>query len=175
MKKNSKNLISYLKLINFLAIFIIITSCSWGGSESESNEDETVKSESIADESENLSNIDEMEAKTVDIITEEEVFATEEQMPEYPGGEEALIKYLRENLKYPEKAREQQLQGKVILSFHIQKDGKVDNIEVLNGIGGGCDEEAVRVVSEMPNWSPGYEKGNPVIVKYTLPISFVLK
>lgn len=171
MKKNSKSIISYWMLAAFLAISFVFTSCSWGGSEKENAGDDASQNQEVIKQS---TEVTEMEPATVDVVTEEEVFTVTEQMPEYPGGEEALMKYLSENIKYPEKAKEMKIEGKVFVSFVVQKDGKVADVVVLKGIGGGCDEEAVRVVSAMPNWSPGYQKGKPVNVKYTLPISFVL-
>ncbi|PLW93191.1 MAG: energy transducer TonB [Marinilabiliales bacterium] len=96
-------------------------------------------------------------------------------MPEFPGGEEALFLYLGNNIKYPRAAREIDLQGTVILQFIIEKDGSVSNVVVARGIGGGCDEEAVRVVQKMPKWTPGKQYGRPVRVQYTLPVRFVLQ
>lgn len=95
-----------------------------------------------------------------------------EQKPEFPGGDAALFKYLSDSIRYPVDARTKGIKGKVILSFVISKDGSVDDIVLLRGIGGGCDEESIRVVKSMPKWTPGRHKGNPVKVKYTLPINF---
>jgi protein TonB len=110
-----------------------------------------------------------------DIVEQEkQVFMVVEQMPEYPGGEEALINYLSENLQYPEGAKESGVQGQVFVTFVVEKDGSISEVEVLRGLGGGCDEEAVRVVEEMPKWKPGAQRGQPVRVQYNLPIKFSL-
>jgi TonB family protein len=97
-----------------------------------------------------------------------------ERMPTFPGGEEALMNFLRKNIRYPKYAVEQGISGKVFVRFVVEPDGTVSNIEILRGIGGGCDEEAVRVVKMMPNWIPGEAFGGKVRVTYTLPINFSL-
>jgi periplasmic protein TonB len=97
-----------------------------------------------------------------------------EQMPSFPGGEEVLYKFLSNNIKYPSVAKEKGISGTVIISFVIEEDGSVAEAKVLRGIGGGCDEEALRVVNLMPKWSPGKQSGKPVRVQYNLPIKFTL-
>ncbi len=94
--------------------------------------------------------------------------------PQFPGGVEALYQYLAANIKYPEKARSEGIQGTVYVRFTIDTDGAIYNVEVSRGIGGGCDEEAARVVKAMPKWSPTIDNGKPVAVSYVLPISFKL-
>ena len=97
-------------------------------------------------------------------------------MPQFPGGgEAALIKYLSQNIKYPPMARESNISGNVYVTFLVDKDGKVKDAKILRGIGGGCDEEALRVVSHMPDWKPGKQNGRPVMVQYNLPVRFTLK
>jgi protein TonB len=105
----------------------------------------------------------------------DEVFTVVEQMPEFPGGESAMNDFLDKNLQYPSMAKEQGIQGKVWIGFIVDKFGNVSNVEVLRGIGGGCDEEAARVVSIMPRWVPGKQSGRPVIVKFRFPINFTLR
>jgi len=107
-------------------------------------------------------------------IIDDDVFLVVEVAPEYTGGENALMKYLSENILYPQVARESNIQGTVYVSFIIEKNGEVSNIKVMRGIGGGCDEEAVRVVKGMPNWIPGTQRGKPVRVQFNLPVRFVL-
>ena len=102
------------------------------------------------------------------------IFDVVETMPEFPGGMEAMMKYLSENIKYPEQAKEDGISGRVFIQFVIEKDGSVSNVKVLKRIGGGCDEEAVRVVKAMPKWKPGIQKGKPVRVSYNLPLNFKL-
>ena len=107
-------------------------------------------------------------------ISEEVVFTVVEDQPSYPGGEEARIRYLQENLRYPQMAREAGIQGTVFVTFVVERDGSVTDVRILRGIGGGCDEEAVRVVQNMPRWNPGRQRGQPVRVQFNMPIRFVL-
>lgn len=111
-----------------------------------------------------------------DLATSEEdtVYQIVEQMPQYTGGEEAMMKYVAENVKYPQAAKDKNISGRVFVGFVIEKDGSVSNVKVLRGIGGGCDEEAVRVIKGMPKWKPGIQKGKPVRVSYMMPINFKL-
>ncbi len=96
-------------------------------------------------------------------------------MPEFPGGKEALFAYIGKNLKYPEQAVEEGVEGVVFVTFVVEADGKITGVKVMRGIGFGCDEEAVRVVRGMPNWTPGKQLGKPVRVKYNLPIRYKLE
>jgi len=113
--------------------------------------------------------------RIIDDIDKDSVYNVVEQMPEYPGGIDALMKYLGSNIKYPEQAKKDAIQGRVFVSFVVEKSGDVSNVELLRGIGGGCDEEAMRVVSDMPSWKAGKdESGKTVRVKYNLPIKFAL-
>lgn len=105
----------------------------------------------------------------------DQVFQVVEVDPEFPGGMEALIKYLSENIKYPEQAKKDKIQGKVYISFVVEKDGSVADAKVLRGIGGGCDEEALRVVNAMPKWTPGKQRNTPVRVQFNLPVAFKLQ
>lgn len=104
----------------------------------------------------------------------EEIFKSVEQMPEFPGGQAALQKYLANNIRYPAAAREEGIQGKVILQFVVDKDGSVTNITTARDIGGGCGKEAERVVRSMPKWKAGKQNGQAVKVYFTLPVSFKL-
>jgi TonB family protein len=107
-------------------------------------------------------------------LQHDDVFTVVEKMPEYPGGEDARIKFMVENLKYPEEAKKSGVQGVVFVSFVVEKDGKISNIKTLRGIGGGCDEEAERVISLMPSWKPGIQKGQLVRVQFNMPVRFRL-
>ena len=115
-----------------------------------------------------------------DFETEEEVasenhfFSLGNEVPQYPGGYEALIEYLNSNLTYPKEARQKGLQGKVVLSFIIEESGKVSSATIIRGIGGGCDDEAIRVIELMPAWQPAYKEGSPVRVLFNMPITFKL-
>lgn len=115
-----------------------------------------------------------MEQSTIHTVSIEDslLFVVVEEMPEYPGGSEAMMNFFVENIKYPEQARKDSIQGRVFVNFIVEADGKVSNAKVLRGIGGGCDEEAVRVVSLMPAWTPGKQRGKNVRVSFNLPIMF---
>jgi periplasmic protein TonB len=104
----------------------------------------------------------------------EEVFQVVEQQAEFPGGQATLFKWLGENIKYPEEARMNKIQGKVILRFIIEKDGAISGVAVLRGTNDLLDKEAVRVVSMMPRWKPGMQRGNEVRSYFTLPVIFKL-
>ncbi|MEK0442051.1 MAG: hypothetical protein RL403_1029 [Bacteroidota bacterium] len=97
-----------------------------------------------------------------------------EEMPVPPGGITGLTNYMIQNLTYPSAAKEANVQGMVVVSFIVTAEGKVENVEVLRGIGSGCDEEAVRVISNSGIWTPGKNGGNAVAVKMTLPVQFKL-
>ena len=102
------------------------------------------------------------------------VYQIVEEMPQYPGGEQALMDYVAKNIVYPQEAKDKEISGRVFVSFVVEKDGSINEVKVLKGIGGGCDEEAVRVVKAMPKWKPGKMKGEPVRVNYQLPVFFKL-
>lgn len=109
-----------------------------------------------------------------EVVEEEQIFYVVESPPCFPGGPAALYQYLSESLSYPTMAKEANIQGTVYLSFIVGKKGEITDIQVLRGIGGGCDEEAVRVVKSMPSWEPGKQRGVPVMVKFSLPVKFIL-
>jgi len=108
-------------------------------------------------------------------VVEQEIFQIVEEMPSYPGGEAKLMEYVAKNIKYPQIARETGIQGRVFVGFVVEPDGSVSNVKVLRGIGGGCDEEAMRVVKSMPKWKPGKQRGKAVRVSYMLPVNFKLQ
>ena len=110
-----------------------------------------------------------------DEVVEQEIFKIVEEMPSFPGGEAKLMEFVAKNVKYPQIARETGIQGRVFVNFVVEPDGSVSNVSVLRGIGGGCDEEAMRVVKTMPKWKPGKQRGQPVRVQYMLPVNFKLQ
>ena len=116
----------------------------------------------------------EPQTKYVDPKTGKEVYKVAENMPSYPGGDDARIKFLIENIKYPEAAMKNKVQGKVFVTFIVRADGSITDVKILRGIGSGCDEETVRVIKLMPKWNPGIDKGKPVDVQFNLPINFIL-
>ena len=110
-----------------------------------------------------------------DDVVEQEIFKIVEEMPSFPGGEQKLMEFVGKNIKYPQIARETGIQGRVFVNFVVEPDGSVSNVTVLRGIGGGCDEEAMRVVKNMPKWKPGKQRGKAVRVQYMLPVNFRLQ
>jgi TonB family protein len=103
-----------------------------------------------------------------------EVFFIVEDMPEFPGGDLALRKYIANNVNYPEEAQEKEVQGKVYVTFVVAKDGSIANCEIARGVDPLLDQEALRVVNGLPIWKPGKQRGKAVNVQYTVPINFVL-
>jgi len=97
-----------------------------------------------------------------------------QEMPRFPGGDEELFAYLRKNLKYPQEAMALEMAGIVYVSFVVETDGSITEVTLARGIGNFCDEEAMRVVKSMPNWTPGKQNNIPVRVRYNLPIKFIL-
>ena len=108
-------------------------------------------------------------------VVEQEIFQIVEEMPDFPGGVAKLSEYLQKNIKYPQMARESGIQGRVFVNFVVEPDGSVSNVKVLRSLGGGCDEEAMRVVKSMPKWKPGKQRGKAVRVSYILPVNFKLQ
>jgi TonB family protein len=104
----------------------------------------------------------------------EEIFTAVEQVPLFPGGLEAFSRFLSKNIVYPDGARINGIHGRVILSFVVETDGTLSDIKVARGIGGGCDEEALRVMKFCPLWAPGVQNGKPVRVAYNIPVNFTL-
>ena len=121
-----------------------------------------------------------IEITPVKIEEEEEeedvqIFTVVENDPEFPGGMEALYKYLAQNIKYPQLARDNNITGKVYVTFVVERDGSIANPRVLRDIGGGCGAEAIRVVKSMPKWTPGKQRGKAVRVQFNLPVNFQLQ
>lgn len=108
-------------------------------------------------------------------IEEEEIFQVVESMPTYPGGDLELQRFLNANIEYPVMARESGIQGRVFVTFVVEINGSITDVRIRRGIGGGCDEEALRVVKMMPKWTPGKQRGKPVRVQFNLPVRFVLQ
>ena len=106
---------------------------------------------------------------------EHEVYQIVEQMPQFPNGEEAMMQYIAEQVKYPAEAKKADAQGRVFVGFIVEPDGGLSDFKVLRGIGHGCDEEALRVVKSMPKWKPGMQRGKAVRVQYLVPVNFKLE
>ena len=103
------------------------------------------------------------------------VFDVVEQQPTFPGGQAALLQWLGQNIHYPAVAEEQGIQGRVVVSFVVEKDGSISSVQVVRGVDPSLDKEAVRVVKSMPRWTPGKQNGQAVRVKYNVPVTFKLQ
>ena len=141
----------------------------------------------IPDEEEIIEEIEieldiEFEEETIieEIIFEEpeeevdEIFTIVEDQPEYPGGINEFYKFVANNMRYPVQARRMGIEGRVFVQFVVQKDGSLEEVQVIKGIGAGCDEEAVRVIKKAKNWKPGKQRGRAVKVRMIIPIVFRL-
>ena len=104
----------------------------------------------------------------------DQIFTEVDEIPEFPNGQDALMKYLMENLRYPTEARNNRIQGTVFVTFVVEKDGSITDVKTLRGVAPSLDEESIRVVKAMPKWKPGILKGEPVRVQFNLPLRFVL-
>ena len=112
---------------------------------------------------------------TAEDVVQGEVYDMVEETPQFPGGSKELMSWLGQNIRYPVKAQEAGIQGRVILQFVVTKEGKVAGIKIVRGVSPELDEEAVRVVKAMPAWTPGKQDGQAVNVRYTLPVTFRLQ
>ncbi len=118
--------------------------------------------------------VEKVEEKVIEEEDRTPIFTVVEEMPSFPGGEEARLKFLSDNIVYPQVAKESGISGTVYVSFVVDSRGKVQEAKIMRGIGGGCDEEALRVIKMMPGWNPGKQAGKPVRVQFTMPIRFTL-
>ena len=142
--------------------------------------EDDVETESIEINTEDEKDVEVVIAPPVEAPVEEEeeevIFMVVETMPEFPGGQQALFKYLSDNVKYPVIAQENGIQGRVICQFVVNKDGAIVDVEVVRSGGDpSLDKEAVRVIKSMPKWNPGKQRGKAVRVKYTVPVNFRLQ
>lgn len=139
-------------------------------------EDERIAAEKRKAQAENKSTNQQLnKSTTITFDGEEEVFVVVEEPPRFPGGDSALYMYLCMNLSYPDAARENKIEGMVVVLFVVEKDGSVSNVRVLRDIGGGCGEAAVEVVKNMPRWEPGRQAGKAIRTQFSLPLKFELK
>ena len=135
------------------------TSCSQGASEKQDAKEETVVPEAVP----------------TDSVAKENAYDVVEQMPEFPGGMKEMLKFLQDNLKYPESAKKNNLEGRVIVQFVVEKDGTPTEFNVVRSVDPDLDAEALRVLKTMPKWKPGMQKGEAVRVKFTVPVAFKLQ
>jgi TonB family protein len=161
----AKNWVKLFVLVPFIGMALLLQSCY-----NEKTESETIELLPVE--------IVEPSHQVEENLVEENndiIFTVVEVMPEYPGGIEAMMKFIAQNIKYPEQAKSNQIEGRVFINFVVEADGSVSGVNVLRGIGGGCDEEAVRVAEMMPRWTPGYQRGQAVRVSFNLPVKFELE
>jgi TonB family protein len=111
---------------------------------------------------------------TVTVASKEPVYTVVEKMPTYPGGDDARTAFMVQNIKYPEQAKKNGIQGRVFVTFVIEADGSITDVKVLRGFDKSCDEEAVRVIKLMPKWNPGMQSGKTVRTQFNIPINFKL-
>ena len=142
--------------------------------EDESSIDEELEIEDADDESDNteIQDISDFGDYDGEDTGEENIFMVVEDMPQFPGGN--VTKWIAKNVKYPQLAQENGIQGKVFIKFVIEKDGSITDVQVSRGVDASLDREAVRVIKAMPKWKPGKQRGKAVRVSYTLPINFQL-
>lgn len=169
MNKKKSNATVHIKYALFvLPAFALLVagniSCSQDASQTEDAKEEVVAPVSP-----------EAKEAPADSTAKEEVFMVAEQMPEFPGGMKELLKFLQDNLKYPENAMKNNVQGRVIVQFVVEKDGTLTEFKVARSVDPDLDAEALRVLQTMPKWKPGMQRGKIVRVKFTVPVSFKLQ
>ena len=169
MNKKKSNAAGHIKYALFvLPAFALLVagniSCSQDASQTEDAKEEVVAPVSP-----------EAKEAPADSTAKEEVFMVAEQMPEYPGGMKEMLKFLQENVKYPENAMKNNVQGRVIVQFVVEKDGTLTEFKVARSVDPDLDAEALRVLQTMPKWKPGMQRGKIVRVKFTVPVSFKLQ
>lgn len=161
-KSPTRKLAKYLAILPVALSLVAFNSCTNKKQQAENeNADTVVETVAPSPENEKKDSVD-------------EVFTVVEHQPEFPGGKEALMKYLADNLKYPVDAQQKGLDGRVICNFVVEKDGSISDVEVVRGAAPSLDKEAVRAIETMPKWNPGKQNGQVVRVRYTLPVIFKL-
>ena len=104
--------------------------------------------------------------------SDNEVYSMVDERAQFPGGQNEMLKYLQENLQYPEAAKANNVHGRVFVKFIVERDGSLSDIQIFRGLGSGCDEEAIRLIQSMPKWKPGKNKGKEVRTSMTVPVNF---
>ena len=177
MNKQKSKSIGQLKYLLFIPVAALLAAACAGNSEPKTAivMDKDGTREVVIDE-QTVEQMEEMAAKQDKVAKENaEVYDMVEQAPQFPGGPQALMKWLGENLRYPVAAQEAGVQGRVICQFVIQADGTIGETKIMRGVSPELDAEAIRVVKAMPAWTPGMQDGQAVNVRYTLPVTFRLQ
>ena len=162
-------------IILLLAVSIGLTSCHSGDQTGKSSGDTMATLKKKFDSSAAAGPSAPRHRLKASSPADDKVYNSVEQVPEFPGGMAALMKYLTNNIRYPATAREDNIQGRVVLQFIVDKDGSILHIVIQRDLPGGCGAEAVRVVKGMPKWKPGRQNNQAVKVYYTLPVTFKLQ
>lgn len=171
-RKRTRNIMKskYLMFLPVAALLLLFSNCG----------NKAKNDEQIATETKDTTSVTQVAQEEATPVAEEQkapeeiIFEVVEEMPEFPGGMSAVLKYLSQNIKYPADAISAKEQGKVVVQFIVTKEGKVINPVIMKSVAPSLDKEAIRVVTEMPDWKPGKQRGIPVNVKYSIPIAFRL-
>jgi protein TonB len=166
MKRNSILVFAVITLSLFVACQPTTTENDSDSTDSQTLEATEIQKETTLTPTETVSENIEKNTETVFTVVEESAM--------FPGGQDELIKYLAQNIKYPKQARVRGVEGLVSVSFVVEKDGSLTDIKLLRDIGSGCGQEALRVVKEMPKWKPAKLKGEIVRMQFNLPVKFTL-
>lgn len=182
-RRTSNIMISkYLMFIPVVALLLLFSNCANNKSGQEKSDAETTETAPAVEQGKAVE--PEKTVQTSVAITEaekkvdgedEKVFELVEHMPEFPGGNHELMKFLSSNIKYPTNAEKNKIQGRVIIQFLVSKDGSIKNAKIVRSVDKELDAEALRVINAMPKWKPGMHKGEAVNVKYTVPVVFRLQ
>lgn len=164
-RKRTRNIMrsKYLMFIPVAALLVLFSNCT-NTADKTTTEEEKAEVKFVP-----------TEVKSDTIIVQDETLDVVEVMPEFPGGNKAMMSYLAENIKYPKEAENAGMQGRVIVQFVVNTDGGIEDAKVVRAVDPLLDKEAIRVINAMPKWKPGMQDGKEVRVKYTVPIVFRLK
>lgn len=166
-RKRTHNIMvgKYLMFIPVVALLLLFSNCA---------NKKTDKAQSDTEKADTVVAVKPQAEATLPQEKTDSIYSVVETMPDYPGGQKELLSFLSRNIKYPTKAEENKIQGRVVIQFVVNKDGSVSDAKVVRSVDPELDKEALRVVNSMPQWKPGMQKGEAVSVKYTIPIAFRL-
>jgi len=170
-KTKTSAMLKYLAVLPVLAFIFAGFACN---SKAEETPAEVISSTEVVEETKLQSAENEVQPQSEPQEQKAEIFTVVEEMPEFKGGRKELFKYLQENIKYPENAKKDSIQGTVFVTFVIGEIGEVEDVRILRGVNEDLDKEALRVVRAMPNWMPGKQDGKAVRVSFNLPIRYKL-
>ena len=171
-RKRTHNIMvgKYLMFIPVAALLLLFSNCA--NKKADKVQSDTEKADTIELTAEPEKTAEPQVDITITETKGDSIYSVVETMPDFPGGQKELLSFLSRNIKYPTKAIESKIQGRVIVQFVVNKDGSISNAKVVRSVDPDLDKEALRVINSMPKWKPGMQKGEPVSVKYTVPIVF---